>query len=76
MTFIGLLMMYNNFSVTVYGPLNHVHIFSDFPAPPATLDLPVSVIVLRGAQAVGLGPHLSHLIYICKSKITKGSDFY
>ena len=27
--------------------------------------------VLRGAQAVGFGPHLSHLIYIYKSKITK-----
>jgi hypothetical protein len=25
------LMMYNNFSVTVYGALDHVHIFSDFP---------------------------------------------
>ena len=30
MTLIGPLMMYNNFSVTVYGALNHVHIFSDF----------------------------------------------
>jgi hypothetical protein len=30
MTFIGPLMMYNNFCVTVYGALNHVHIFSDF----------------------------------------------
>jgi hypothetical protein len=39
--------------------------------PPATLDLPVSMVVLRGSQAVGLGPHLSHLIYIYKSKITK-----
>jgi hypothetical protein len=29
------------------------------------------MVVLRGAQAVGLGPHLSHLIYIYKSKITK-----
>ena len=38
---------------------------------PATLDLPVSMVVLRGAQAVGLGTHLSHLIYICKWKITK-----
>ena len=28
-------------------------------------------VVLRGAQAVGLGPHLSHLIYSYKSKITK-----
>jgi hypothetical protein len=27
--------------------------------------------VPRGAQAVGIGPHLSHLIYIYKSKITK-----
>jgi hypothetical protein len=27
--------------------------------------------VPRGAQAVGLGPHLSHLINIYKSKITK-----
>jgi hypothetical protein len=27
------------------------------------------MVVLRGAQAVGLGPHLSHLIYIYKSKI-------
>jgi hypothetical protein len=41
------------------------------PPPPATLDLPVSMVVLRGSQAVGLGPHLSHLIYIYKSKITK-----
>jgi hypothetical protein len=39
--------------------------------PPATLDLPVSMVVLRGAQAVGLGSHLSHLIYIYKLKITK-----
>ena len=41
--------------------------------PPATLDLPVSIymIALRGAQAVGLGSHLSHLIYIYKLKITK-----
>jgi hypothetical protein len=31
----------------------------------------VKMVVLRGAQAVGLGPHLSHLIYIYKSKITK-----
>jgi hypothetical protein len=32
MTFIGPLMMYNNFSVTVYGALDHVHVhvFSDF----------------------------------------------
>jgi hypothetical protein len=30
MTFIGPLMMYNNFSVTVYGALDHVHIFCDF----------------------------------------------
>ena len=30
MTFIGPLMMYNNFSVTVYGALDHVYIFSDF----------------------------------------------
>jgi hypothetical protein len=29
------------------------------------------MVVLRGAQAVGLGTHLSHLIYICKWKITK-----
>jgi hypothetical protein len=29
MTSIGPLMMYNNFSVTVYGALDHVHI-SDF----------------------------------------------
>ena len=27
--------------------------------------------VLRGAQSVGFGPHLSHLIYIYKSKIIK-----
>ena len=39
--------------------------------PPATLDLPVSMVVLRGAQAVGLGSHSSHLIYIYKLKITK-----
>jgi hypothetical protein len=38
---------------------------------PATLDLPVSMVVVRGAQAVGLGPHLSHLIHIYKSKTTK-----
>jgi len=32
MSFIGPLMMYNNFSVTVYGALDHVHIYiySDF----------------------------------------------
>ena len=30
-----------------------------------------SMVVLRGAQAVGLGPHLSNLIHIYKSKITK-----
>ena len=30
MTFIGPLMMYDNISVTVYGALDHVHIFSDF----------------------------------------------
>ena len=30
MTFMGPLMMYCNFSVTVYGALDHVHIFSDF----------------------------------------------
>jgi hypothetical protein len=30
MTCIGSLMMYNNFSVTVYGALDHVHIFCDF----------------------------------------------
>ena len=29
------------------------------------------MVVLMGAQAVGLGPHLSHLIYIYKLKITK-----
>jgi hypothetical protein len=29
------------------------------------------MVVLRGAQAVELGPHLSHLIYIYMSKITK-----
>ena len=29
------------------------------------------MVVLRGAQAVGLGSHLSHLIYIYKLKITK-----
>ena len=29
------------------------------------------MVVLREAQAVRLGPHLSHLIYIYKSKITK-----
>ena len=34
-------------------------------------DQPVSMVVLRGAQEVGLSPHLSHLIYIYKSKITK-----
>ena len=28
------------------------------------------LVVLRGAQAVGLCPHLSNLIYIYKSKIT------
>jgi hypothetical protein len=31
----------------------------------------VSMVVLRGAQTVGLDPHLSYLIYIYKSKITK-----
>ena len=30
MIFIGPLMMYNNFSVTVYGALDHVHTISDF----------------------------------------------
>ena len=30
MTFIGPLMMYDNISVTVYGALDHIHIFSDF----------------------------------------------
>jgi hypothetical protein len=30
MTFIGPLVMYNNFSVTVYGALDNVHIISDF----------------------------------------------
>ena len=30
MTFIGPLVMYDNFSVTVYGALDHVHIVSDF----------------------------------------------
>ena len=30
MTFILILMMYSNFSVTVYGAHDHVHIFSDF----------------------------------------------
>ena len=39
--------------------------------PPSTLDLRVSMAVLMGSQAIGLGPHLSHLIYIYKSKITK-----
>ena len=29
------------------------------------------MVVLRGAQAVGLGPNFGHLIYIYKSKITK-----
>ena len=29
MTFMGPLMMYDNISVTVYGALDHVHIFSD-----------------------------------------------
>jgi hypothetical protein len=29
------------------------------------------MVVFRETQAVGLGPHLSHLIYIYKSKITK-----
>ena len=35
------------------------------------LGLPVSMVVLRRAQIVGLGPHLSHLIYIYESKINK-----
>ena len=39
--------------------------------PPSTLDLRVSMVVLMGSHAIGLGPHLSHLIYIYKSKITK-----
>ena len=39
--------------------------------PPSALDLRVSMVVLMGSQAIGLGPHLSHLIYIYKSKITK-----
>jgi hypothetical protein len=47
---------------------------NEWAPTPATIDLPVSMVVLRGAQAVGLGPHLSHLIYIYKSKITK--DMY
>jgi hypothetical protein len=51
MTFIGLLMMHNNISVikNVWAP------------PPATLDLPVSMVVLREAQAIGLDPHLSNI---------------
>ena len=34
------------------------------------------MVVLRRAQAVGLGPHFSHLIYIYKSKITWSSALY
>ena len=34
------------------------------------------MVVLRRAQAVGLGPHFSHLIYIYKSKITLSSALY
>jgi len=30
MTFIGPLIMHNNFFATVYEALDHVHIFSDF----------------------------------------------
>jgi hypothetical protein len=32
MTFIGPLVIHSNFSVKVYGALDHVHIFSDFCA--------------------------------------------
>jgi hypothetical protein len=31
----------------------------------------VTMVALREAEAVGIGPHLSHLMYIYKSKITK-----
>jgi hypothetical protein len=34
-------------------------------------DQTVSMVALREAQAVGIGLHLSHLMYIYKSKITK-----
>ena len=41
------------------------------PQPPATIYLPVPMVDFRETQAVGFDPHLSHLIYIYKSKITK-----
>jgi hypothetical protein len=46
MTFIGPLVMYNNFPVTVYGTLDNVHIFSD-SLPPANLDLLLSAVIIR-----------------------------
>jgi hypothetical protein len=45
MTFIGPLMMYDNFSVTVYGALDHAIYKTLVAPPPATLDLPVSMVV-------------------------------
>ena len=52
---------------------NHlgIHISETYIKISGALDLPVSMVVLRGAQAVGLGSHSSHLIYIYKLKITK-----
>jgi hypothetical protein len=46
MTFIGPLMMYNNFSVTVYGALDHVHIFSDFPLG-GSVGLSLASVIMR-----------------------------
>lgn len=36
-----------------------------------TLDLPVVMVVLVAAQEDGFGPHLGHLLYMYKGKITK-----
>ena len=63
-----------------WDPISYVFVYSKSLRPTyfraliqisGALDLPVSMVVLRGAQAVGLGSHLSHLIYIYKLKITK-----
>jgi hypothetical protein len=61
MTFIGPLMMDSNFSYTVYGALDHVHIFSDFllvlhsnnPSPCN----PRSATLRGNYHGLSLGPH-------------------
>jgi hypothetical protein len=62
-------MMYNNFSVTVYGALDHVHIFSDFRL------VNVYLMTQRGPSPTALAP-LRTTIDTGRTRVAGGGAHY